>query len=75
MQMSNNHHKNWPCRLAKIEVPISPIFLVGINCSIPQCIEMMFVFENARAYNKYRIQNRRNYPDFPKIRYFFRYLN
>jgi hypothetical protein len=28
---------------------------------------MTFVLENARAYYRYRIQNRSNYPDFPKI--------
>jgi hypothetical protein len=60
-----------PCPIAKIEVPISSNFFVGINCSIPLVYKMAFVFENAHAYNKYRIQNRSNYPDFPKIRYIF----
>jgi hypothetical protein len=26
------------------------------------------IFENTHVYNKYRFQNRSNYPDFPKIR-------
>jgi hypothetical protein len=42
-------------------------FLSELFVQYPQCIEVTFVLENARAYCEYRIQNWSNFPDFPKF--------
>ena len=58
--VSINIAKNWKFRHLQN-------FWLELFVQYPQCIEVTFVLENARAYCEYRIQNRSNFPDFLKF--------
>ena len=65
---------NRPCPLAKIEVPISSFFMVGIICLIPLVYRNDICFQKCKCVTIINIESKTRAiidPDFPKIRYIF----
>jgi hypothetical protein len=56
-----------PVLAQKLKFRHLQFFLVEIVRSVPLLYKSDLFYENARSYYEYRIQNRSNFPDFPKF--------